>query len=80
MRVGIGVGHLAAFGADRCDDFIHLRPHDRSLELGIWLLTHRDLRRTARVRSFTDFLAAELQAQRDLIEGRRATAPVAGPR
>lgn len=70
VRAGIGVGHLAAFGAGRSDDFVQLRPPDASLDLGIWLLTHRDLRRSARVRSFIDFLAAELREQRDLIEGR----------
>ena len=70
VRAGIGVGHLAAFGTGRSDDFVRLRPPDASLNLGIWLLTHRDLRRSARVRSFIDFLAEELREQRDLIEGR----------
>lgn len=70
VRAGIGVGHLASFGADRCDDFVRIRPPDPRLDLGIWLLTHRELRSTARVRSFIDFLAAELRDQRDLIEGR----------
>ena len=36
----------------------------------IWLLTHRDLRSSARVRRFIEFMAAELRSQRDLIEGR----------
>lgn len=70
VRAGLGVGHVAAFGADGSDDFVRIRPPDRSLDLGIWLLTHRDLRTTARVRSFVDFLAHELRGQRDQIEGR----------
>lgn len=36
----------------------------------MWLLTHRDLRRTPRVRAVMDFLATELLRHRDLIEGR----------
>lgn len=37
---------------------------------GLWVLSHVDLRTTARVRIFKDFLVAELEKQRDLIEGR----------
>ena len=40
---------------------------------GLWVLSHVDLRTTARVRIFRDFLVEALQAQRDLIEGRRET-------
>lgn len=36
---------------------------------GLWVLSHVDLRTTARVRIFRDFLIAELQKHRDLIEG-----------
>jgi DNA-binding transcriptional LysR family regulator len=73
VRAGIGIGHLASFGAERSNDFVQIRPPDRSLDLGIWLLTHRDLRTTARVRAFIDFLADDIRAQRALIEGRSRT-------
>jgi DNA-binding transcriptional LysR family regulator len=36
----------------------------------LWLLTHGDLRRTARVRAFTKFMAEALASERDLLEGR----------
>ena len=36
---------------------------------GIWLLTHADLRQTARVRVFMDFAASEIAKQRKTIEG-----------
>ena len=36
---------------------------------GIWLLTHADLRQTARVRAFMDFAASEIAKQRKTIEG-----------
>jgi hypothetical protein len=35
----------------------------------LWILTHEDLRRTARVRAFTQFAAAALSRQRTLLEG-----------
>ncbi len=37
----------------------------------LWLLTHSDLRRTARIRAVMDFLAAALSSERALFEGRR---------
>lgn len=38
----------------------------------LWLLTHDDLRRTARMRAVLDFLAKALASERALFEGRRA--------
>lgn len=39
---------------------------------GLWVLSHVDLRTTARVRIFRDFLVAELEKAKDLIEGKRS--------
>lgn len=71
VRAGIGIGHLAAFGADGDPGFRRLRPPAEDLALDIWLLIHPDLRRNARIRAFTDFMAAALSERRDHIEGRR---------
>ncbi len=45
-------------------------------EAALWVLTHEDLRRTARVSAFTEFMAAALARQRDLLEGRRPAVAV----
>ena len=37
-----------------------------------WLLTHPDLRETARIRAFLDFMAGALASDRGLLEGREA--------
>ncbi len=37
---------------------------------GLWVLSHVDLRTTARVRIFRDFLIGELEKKKELIEGR----------
>lgn len=37
----------------------------------LWLLTHKDLRRTARIRAVMEFLAAALGSERALLEGRQ---------
>lgn len=39
----------------------------------LWLLTHEDLRHTARVRAFLDFMADALRGDIDLLEGRALT-------
>jgi DNA-binding transcriptional LysR family regulator len=39
------------------------------LDLGLWMLTHSDLRRSPRVRAFMDFAGSELTRQRRAIEG-----------
>jgi hypothetical protein len=38
----------------------------------LWLLTHPDLRRTARVRAFMETLARGLRGERSLLEGTSA--------
>jgi DNA-binding transcriptional LysR family regulator len=43
----------------------------RELAAPLWLLTHRDLRATARMRACRDFLAEAVLAKRDLFEGRQ---------
>jgi len=39
------------------------------MEGSLWLLTHPDLRKVARIRSVLDFMADALSGQRGLIEG-----------
>jgi len=41
------------------------------METDLWILTHKDLRGTARVRAFTELVAAGLAQDRELLEGRR---------
>lgn len=48
-------------------------PEDFTLDL--WLLTHEDLRQTARIRAFLDFLAEELAKEALLLEGQGRDGP-----
>jgi hypothetical protein len=41
----------------------------------LWLLTHPDLRQSARVRAFMDFMATEITKQKKQIEGGRVPMP-----
>ena len=45
------------------------RPDPAEWDLGLWILTHSDLRRSARVRAFMDFAGAEFAKHRRSIEG-----------
>jgi len=69
VAAGIGVALLPCFIAALTPGIKRLSAPDRDLESGLWLLTHADLRHTARVRTFMDFAASEIGKRRKLIEG-----------
>jgi DNA-binding transcriptional LysR family regulator len=46
-----------------------LTPPLSELEGEFWLVTHPDLRATARVRAFVEFCAAEMEKRRRALEG-----------
>ncbi len=67
---GIGLAGLPCYIGDSRKDLERIGPLRPDLGSALWLLTHEDLRRTARVRAFMDLAAGVLGAQRALIEGR----------
>jgi DNA-binding transcriptional LysR family regulator len=75
VEAGIGVGLLPCFVGDVRPALARLLPPDPGLAADLWLLTHPDLRRSARVRVFLDFLAEEVAKRRALVEGRNGHAP-----
>jgi DNA-binding transcriptional LysR family regulator len=66
---GIGLALLPCFIGRAVAGVVQLSPPIPELEGELWLLTHPDLRNTARVRAFLDFCAAEIAKRRDIIEG-----------
>jgi DNA-binding transcriptional LysR family regulator len=69
VEAGIGVGPLPCFIADGRPGLVRLSPPNPDFSAGLWLLTHPDLRQSARVRAFMDFMATEIAKQRKHIEG-----------
>jgi DNA-binding transcriptional LysR family regulator len=69
IEAGIGIGHLPCFIGDARPDLMRLDAPQPDFAADLWLLTHPDLRQSARVRVFLDFMAAEIRTQRVLIEG-----------
>lgn len=69
-RAGMGIAPLPCYLADPDPLLERVRPPLEDMASALWLLTHRDLRRVARIRALLDFAAARLGRQRALIEGR----------
>jgi len=70
--LGFGATLLPCFLGDRSPDLTRVGYLVPELDLGLWMLTHSDLRRSARVRAFMDFAGAELAKHRRAIEGEEA--------
>lgn len=73
-RAGMGVATLPCYLGDRDPSLLRVQPPLTELEVSLWLLTHPDLKRVARVRTVLDFVAGKLTQQRALIEGDRPRA------
>jgi DNA-binding transcriptional LysR family regulator len=75
VRSGAGIGPLPCITADADPDLVRLLKAPRSAWASVWLLTHRELRRAARVRAVLDGLAAAVQGERSRIEGTAGRRP-----
>jgi DNA-binding transcriptional LysR family regulator len=67
----LGLAALPCYLGDSSNDLIRVRPPIPAMTTALWILTHEDLRRSARVRAFTEFVAAAIARQRPLLEGTR---------
>jgi DNA-binding transcriptional LysR family regulator len=71
-RAGMGVALLPCYLGDEDDQLRRALPATvPEARSALWLLTHSDLKRTARIRAVMDFLATALGSERALFEGRR---------
>ena len=66
---GFGVAALPCYLADPAPELRRVTTPLPDMEGSLWLLTHPDLRKVARIRSVLDFMADALSGQRGLIEG-----------
>ena len=71
-RSGLGVAPLPCYLGDPDPWLVRVHPPLPEMASALWLLTHPDLRRVARVRAVLDFLADSLTRQRPVFEGRGA--------
>lgn len=73
IRAGIGVGVHDCFVADECSDLVRILPDTINHLMEAWLVTHNDIRRSARIRAVLDFIAAEFTKDQDRLSGRVRT-------
>ena len=66
---GVGLALLPCYVGSAVAGLAQLSPPLPELEGELWLLTHPDLRNTARVRAFLDYCAEAIARRRRLIEG-----------
>ncbi|WP_020678281.1 LysR family transcriptional regulator [Geopsychrobacter electrodiphilus] len=72
IREGLGVSYLPCFMGDSDPLLQRYSEPDPQHDLGLWILLHSDLKRTARVLSFRDHMIRSIQEKRDLFEGKLA--------
>ena len=69
LREGLGVSILPCFMGDADPALVRYSGPRPEWDLGLWILLHPDLKRTARVLAFRDYMTDALQAQSDLFGG-----------
>lgn len=68
VRAGLGIAPLGMAQAVGASDLTLLRRLPADCSTAVWLLTHRDLRNTARVRAALDFLADAFRKNQHLLD------------
>lgn len=76
---GIGLAVLPCFIGAATPGLIPLFGPLPDMDASLWLVTHPDIKSTARVRAFMDFMGRELTRRRALIEGREEARSAAAP-
>jgi DNA-binding transcriptional LysR family regulator len=71
-QAGLGLAALPCYLGDTASDLICVHRPIPEMETALWILTHEDLRHTARIRAFTEFAANALSRRRPLLEGAQA--------
>ncbi len=72
LREGMGVSILPCFMGDPDPALARYVEPQREWDLGLWILLHPDLKRTARVLAFRDHMMKAIKAQGHLFTGRQA--------
>lgn len=74
IKENLGVSYLPCFLGDADPLLERYCEPDVQHDLGLWLLLHPDLKKTARVLAFRDYMIRSIEEKRDLFEGRLANA------
>lgn len=73
IKQGLGVSYLPCFLGDSDPQLQRYCEPDPQHDLGLWILLHPDLKRTARVLAFRDHMIQNIEKKRGLFEGKLTT-------
>lgn len=68
-EAGLGLAALPCYLGDRAARLVRVSQPIEAMRTGLWLLTHEQLRRSARIRTFLEFVGAALARRRKAVEG-----------
>ena len=72
VRAGIGLGVHDCFLADGEPALQRIFPQEIDHRMEAWLVTHGDMRRSARIRAVYDFVAEAFTDDRKILQGKAA--------
>jgi DNA-binding transcriptional LysR family regulator len=72
VRAGLGLAVVPCFVCDREPELERVTEAETSGEFGVWVLTHPDLRRSARIRAFMQEIGAMIATQEQGLHGVRS--------
>lgn len=78
-RLGLGIVTLPSYMIGNEHTLRRLLPADFDVRLDLWLLTHPDLRYTARIRAVRDFLVERVRADKLMLSGTEAAQGTSTP-
>lgn len=68
-REGLGAAVLPCYLVDGDRDLVRIGGRIDALATDLWMLTHPDLRKTARIRAFSSFVAASIDTLQARLAG-----------
>ena len=69
VRSGLGIGYLPCIIGDTAPHLVRISKNQPHAARDIWVLTHEDLRSTARMRAFRDAMAVAIKNQSAALAG-----------
>jgi len=74
-RKGMGIGILPCFVGDNDPELVRIPPYTSEEKYDLWILSHPDLRKNAKIQTFVRFMTEFVHGKKDLLEGRDFVRP-----
>ena len=72
-RYGMGIGILPCFIGDIDPELVRIPPYTSEAKYDLWVLSHPDLRKNAKIQTFVRFMTAFVQGKQALLEGKHVS-------